>query len=73
MSNLEVKNVNGQLVVDSRLIAAELGVNHGAWMTNIVYKYQTQTEQAFGVFHFQNGVPDKPGNPPRFVWLTEDQ
>ncbi len=74
MNNLTVHECKGVLVVDSRLIAIELGIKHGDWMRNIVKKYQNQAEQAFGGLRFQNGVPDKPtGNPPQFVYLTEEQ
>ena len=74
MNNLTVHECKGVLVVDSRLIAIELGIKHGDWMRNIVKKYQKQAEQAFGGLRFENGVPDKPtGNPPQFVYLTEEQ
>jgi phage regulator Rha-like protein len=64
---------DGALVVDSRLIAQELAVTHEAFMKTIK-KYESQTAQAFGGLRFQIGVPDTPtGNPPQFVYLTEDQ
>jgi phage regulator Rha-like protein len=64
---------DGALVVDSRLIAQELGVTHKAFMDTI-RKYEKQTEQAFGGLRFETAVPEKPtGNPPQFVYLTEDQ
>lgn len=64
---------DGALVVDSRLIAQELAVTHEAFYKTIK-KYEKETEQAFGGLRFQIGVPDKPtGNPPQFVYLTEDQ
>lgn len=74
MTNLSIEtHSDGVLVVDSRLIAQELGVTHEAFMKTIK-KYQSQTEQAFGGLRFQIGVPDNPtGNPPQFVYLTEDQ
>ena len=39
-----------------------------------IRKYEKQTEQAFGGLRFETAVPEKPtGNPPQFVYLTEDQ
>ncbi|UXE59126.1 MAG: Rha family transcriptional regulator [Woronichinia naegeliana WA131] len=64
------------LVVDSRLIAQELEINHSDWMQNIIKKYQAQTEQSFGVLRFENGKPEvgsKGGRPELFAWLTEEQ
>ena len=56
MSTLSVCEKDGVLVVDSRLIAIELGIKHGDWMRNVVAKYQSQTEQAFGQLRFENGT-----------------
>lgn len=73
MSELMVaRGSDGVLVVDSRLVAQELGIEHESFMKT-VEKYKTQAEQAFGGLRFEIGVPDKPtGNPPRFVLLTEE-
>ena len=76
MTTLSVCEKNGILVVDSRLIAQELGIKHGDWMRNVVAKYQSQTEQAFGQLRFENGtVTNSVGavNKVRFVYLTEEQ
>jgi phage regulator Rha-like protein len=74
MSDLIIdRDSDGVLVVDSRLIAQELGIQHENFMDTI-RKYQKQAEQAFGGLRFETGVPDKPtGNPPRFVLLSEEQ
>ena len=40
------------LVVDSRLIAEKLGVGRADWYRNILLKYKTETEQAFGILRF---------------------
>jgi phage regulator Rha-like protein len=73
MSNLVVFEHEGVLVVDSRLIAIELGIKHESFMATIK-KYQTQTEEAFGGLRFEIGVPSSPtGNPPQYVFLTEEQ
>lgn len=64
---------DGELVVDSRLIAPRLGIKHESFMRTID-NYQTRIESDFGGLRFEIGVPDKPtGNPPRYVVLTEDQ
>jgi phage regulator Rha-like protein len=64
---------DGALVVDSRLIAEELAIEHESFMKTIK-QYQNQTETAFGGLRFEIGVPQKAtGNPPQFVYLTEDQ
>ena len=74
MSNLSIETYSdGALVVDSRLIAQELGVNHGDWMRNIVTKYKTQAEQAFGILRFENGEIKGRGQPEKFCYLTEEQ
>lgn len=57
MNNLIAITQQGDaLVVDSRLIAERLGVNHKDWYRNILLKYQTETEQAFGQLRFENGT-----------------
>ena len=76
MSNLPINEKNGVLVVDSRLVARELGVNHGDWFRNVVIKYRQEIEADFGVFRFQNGKPVKAslgGRPEQFAYLTEEQ
>lgn len=62
-------------VVDSRLIAQELGVNHSDWYSNIIKKYQTEIEQEFGSLRFDNEVKKRQvgATTEKFVWLTEDQ
>ncbi|MEO0373203.1 MAG: Rha family transcriptional regulator [Cyanobacteria bacterium P01_A01_bin.17] len=72
-TNITVQSRDGLLVVDSRLIAERLGLEHSAWITNIVKKYQAQAEQAFGILHFENGKIDGRGRPKVFIYLTEDQ
>lgn len=73
MSDLVVIEYEGTLVVDSRLVAQELGIEHESFMVTIK-KYKTQTEEAFGQLRFQIGVaPVRGGNPPQYVFLTEEQ
>ncbi len=76
MSNLPINEKNGVLVVDSRLVAQELGVNHGDWFRNVVIKYRQEIEADFGVFRFENCKPVKGsrgGRPEQFAYLTEEQ
>lgn len=76
MTSLSVVERDGILVVDSRLIAEDLGVKHSDWFQNIVLTYQTEIEQEFGILRFENGkIPEaaRRGRPERFAWLTEDQ
>ena len=76
MSNLAVVEHQGVLVVDSRLIAEELGLNHSTWMTNVIKKYEALLETNFGHLHFENGtVTNSVGavNKVIFAWLMEDQ
>lgn len=61
------------LVVDSRLVARRLGVNHSDWIQNIVRKYQSIAEEAFGILRFENGEIKGRGQPEIFAWLTEEQ
>jgi Phage regulatory protein Rha (Phage_pRha) len=63
------------LVIDSRLIAQELGIEHESFMKT-VDKYQKQTEQAFGVLRFEIGKPQMGtagGRPEKYCLLTEEQ
>lgn len=71
---LQVTEQNGDLVVDSRLIAVRLNIEHESFMCTIK-KYEKKIEQRFGVIRWQIGVPCRPtgGRPPLFALLTEDQ
>lgn len=63
------------LVVDSRLIAQDLGVEHETFMRTIK-KYEPRIESRFGVIRFEIGKPPQGslgGRPEKFAWLTEDQ
>jgi phage regulator Rha-like protein len=72
---ISVSEHEGKLVVDSRLIAEQLGIEHESFLRTLD-TYQSQIEQAFGVLRFEIGKPprgSKGGRPPRFGLLTEDQ
>jgi Phage regulatory protein Rha (Phage_pRha) len=65
------------LVVDSRLIAQELGIEHPNFLET-VRKYQKQAEQAFDMIRFQTGSSQMPDGrinpkPPQYCLLTEEQ
>jgi len=72
MSTLSVREKDGVLVVDSRLIAQGLGIEHESFLKTI-NRYKTQTEQAFGILRFEIGEIKGRGQPPKFVYLTEEQ
>ena len=72
MNELSVFEYEDVLVVDSRLIAQRLGIEHETFIKNIE-TYQTQAEQAFGIFRFQIGKIVGRGRPTKYVFLTEDQ
>lgn len=72
------QHLDNILVVDSRLIAQELGVEHSDWFQNVITnkKFQPSAEQAFGVLRFENGKPSgglKGGRPEKYCLLTEEQ
>jgi phage regulator Rha-like protein len=68
-------NLDGQLVVDSRLISVRLGIQHKN-LLETVKKYQTEIEREFGVVAFQTDKPlegSQGGRPEIYALLTEDQ
>jgi phage regulator Rha-like protein len=72
MVTLPIQSVEGQLVVDSRLVAEQLGIEHHNFLQN-VQVYQSQVEQAFGFLLFQTGEIDGRGRPEKYALLTENQ
>lgn len=71
-SAITVENQNGVLVVDSRLVALDLGIEHESFMRTIK-KHETRIEQRFGIIRFEIGEIKGRGQPEKFAWLTEDQ
>lgn len=72
---ISVEQHGESLVVDSRLVAEELGIDHESFMRTL-RKYETRIEQRFGVIRFEIGKPpegSQGGRPEKFAWLTEDQ
>jgi len=75
MSNLSIQKRDGVLVVDSRLIALDLGIAHKSLLETLDY-YLKRIEAAFGVVRFETEKPPKGsrgGRPERVAYLTEDQ
>lgn len=72
---MHIENINSQLVVDSRLVAKELGITHKAF-SETIRKYTTEIEQDFGQLPIQTAVVkgnNGGGNPEKFYYLNEDQ
>jgi phage regulator Rha-like protein len=64
-----------RLVVDSRLVAQGLDINHKSFL-DTVRKYKSLIQQRFGVLAFETAkLPEgsQGGRPEKFAWLTEDQ
>ena len=75
MSIVTVEQKEDQLVVDSRLVAEELGIDHKVLIRNIRNHQQT-IESAFGQLSFDTAtVTNSVGavNSVTFVYLTEEQ
>ncbi|MEM9391698.1 MAG: Rha family transcriptional regulator [Bacteroidota bacterium] len=60
------------LVVDSRLIATQLGIEHESFIKT-VKKYEKEIEQAFGILRFEIGKIEGRGRPSEYIYLTEEQ
>ncbi|NET45971.1 Rha family transcriptional regulator [Okeania sp. SIO2B3] len=74
-NSIEITERNGQLFVDSRLVAQELGIAHKNFRATIE-KYKTEIEQDFGQLPFETEVGYREqggGNPEKFYYLNEDQ
>jgi hypothetical protein len=72
MPNLSVSEHDGVLVVDSRLIAPRLGIEHINFLETIG-DYESQIEQAFGIVRFETEKLGGRGRPQRYALLTEEQ
>jgi phage regulator Rha-like protein len=75
MSQITIVEIQGELVVDSRIIAEQLGVKHKSFLGTI-RSQQSLIEEHFGVLRFETAKPSEGtlgGRPETFVWLTEDQ
>ncbi len=75
MSNLSVMERDSVLVVDSRLIAQDLGIAHKNLLETLD-NYLSRIEVAFGVVRFETEKPlkgSRGGRPERVAYLTEEQ
>jgi phage regulator Rha-like protein len=75
MSNIEVTTKNDVLVVDSRLIAEDLGIEHHTF-TKTLNKYLDLIESNLGVVRFEVDKPSEGsqgGRPEKYALLTEPQ
>lgn len=75
MSDFTISELEGILVVDSRLIADQLGIQHQSLLSTIE-TYKTDIEQAFGQCRFEvEAVRNSVGavNNVKYALLTEDQ
>jgi Phage regulatory protein Rha (Phage_pRha) len=63
---------DGELVVDSRLIADRLQIEHESFLKTLD-TYENQIQQAFGILRFEIGKIEGRGRPPRYALLSEDQ
>ena len=71
---LVIIEVDGELVVDSRLVSERLGVKHKTFLET-VRKHQVETEQAFGSLPFQTAVRKREvgATTETFCYLNENQ
>ncbi len=72
---VELVSFNGSKLVDSRLIAQEIEIEHRALMQLIV-RYKNDIESKFGQLTFKMEVAKSrngAGNPSKYTFLTEDQ
>lgn len=72
--SIQILTINNFLVVDSRLIADELGIEHRA-LRQTIEKYINEVQE-FGVVTFQMSKPlesSQGGRPERYCHLNEDQ
>lgn len=75
MLELTVENRNGILVVDSRLIAEELGIEHKNLLSTIDGRI-LEIESEFGAVAFETAPrkdSNKGGSQPRIAYLNEEQ
>lgn len=72
-TELEIVQVDGEIRLDSRLMAKNLGIEHEVFIRTL-RKYQPQMEE-LGLIRFENGVKSgaQRGKLPQYVMLNEDQ
>ena len=71
-----IKEKNGVLLVDSRLLAQELGIQHRSFYQKLILKYQKEIEEDWGFLRFESAKRSEAsqrGRPERYALLTEQQ
>lgn len=71
-TNLEVQDKEGVLVVDSRVIAERLGIQHDNFLQTLE-AHRASIEAAFGIILFETGKIEGRGRPSKYTLLTEEQ
>lgn len=69
---LEIELVEGELRVDSRLVAERLEIEHRSFLETIM-EFKTRIEQEFGFLRLETAEIKGRGRPGRFAFLNEDQ
>jgi phage regulator Rha-like protein len=75
MNEITIVEVAGELVVDSRIIAEQLGIKHKSFLGTL-RGHQSVMEEHFGVLPFETAKPSEDslgGRPETFAWLNEGQ
>jgi phage regulator Rha-like protein len=76
MNQITIVEVAGELVIDSRIIAEQLGIEHKS-LLKLVRKHQVKIEAKFGKVRFEISDIEMPNGGTRqevaFAWLNEGQ
>lgn len=75
MTEITIVQIENQLVVDSRIIAEQLGIKHLSFL-KLIKAHKATIEANFGVVRFEIHKPlegSQGGRPETFYWLTESQ
>ncbi len=71
-----IKEKDGVLLVDSRLLAQELGIQHRSFYQKLILKYQKEIEEDWGFLRFESAKRSEAsqrGRPEKYALLTEQQ
>ena len=72
MNIISVNSVDGELVVDSRLIADRLDIQHDSLMHSLD-THKERIESRFGLIRFEIGKTNVRGRPQKYALLNESQ
>lgn len=67
MHDFKIEIVENEPVIDSRIVAESLGINHSDWVQNVLKKHM----KGFSVFKTEKVVTE--GRPQKFYYLNEEQ